>query len=128
MRSRLSLILIALTISFALVATGCGDDKSSSGSGTQTTNDGSTGANGAAKASAKATLNACLDAAESLPSEDRVKKAKQGCRGSYENIQDPSAKIDQATSDARAQCEKAAKQIPNADAKSSALAVCAKFK
>jgi hypothetical protein len=128
MRSRFSFILIALAIPLALVATGCGDDKSSSGNSTQSTNSGSTGSNGAATESAKKTLEACKEAAEALPDEDRVAKATQNCEDSYENIKDPSAKIDQATSDARAKCEEAAGKIPNEDAKASASAACAQFK
>lgn len=133
MRSRLPLILIALTILLAFVATGCGDDKSADGDSTPVpaldpTNTGTTGSNGSATASAQKTLDKCNQAAEALPDSDKVADAKKRCQDSYDNIKESSAKIDQATSDARAKCEEAAGKIPNEEAKSSALAACAQFK
>ncbi|MBJ7355460.1 MAG: hypothetical protein JHC98_11610 [Thermoleophilaceae bacterium] len=133
MRSRLPLILIALTIVFALVAAGCGDDKSGSGEVTpvpalDSKDDGTTGSSGAASASAQSTLEKCIEAADALPDKDKAAKAKQACQDSYDNIKESSAKIDQATSDARAKCEEAANKIPNEEAKSSALSACAQFK
>ena len=74
------------------------------------------------------TYQACIDAADKLPDASNARDVKKRCKESYENIKDASAKIDQATSDARAKCEDAANKIPNADAKTSALAACAKFK
>lgn len=133
MRSRLPLILIALTILFAFVATGCGDDNSTSdgaapAGATQTIDPGTTGSNGAASESAQTTLDNCVKAAEAVQDKTKSAKAKKACQDAYDNIHDASAKIDQATSDARAKCEEAANNIPNEEAKANALAACAKFK
>ncbi|MGK2877473.1 MAG: hypothetical protein ACSLFF_02675 [Solirubrobacterales bacterium] len=133
MRSRLPLILIALTILFSLAAAGCGDDASDNATpvpsgATQSTSEGSTGSDGAASASAQKILDTCLEAAGALPDADKAADAKKRCQDSYDNIKESSEKIDQATSDARAKCEEAAKNIPNAEARASALEACGKFK
>lgn len=132
MRSRLPLIFIALTILFAFVAAGCGDDNSTSdgaapAGATQTVDPGSTGSDGSATASAQKTLDACNSAAEKIPDADKSADAKKRCQDSYDNIEDASARIDEAASDARAKCEQAANKIPNASAKADALTACAKF-
>ena len=133
MRSRLPLVLIALTILFAFVAAGCGDDTSTSdgaapAGATQSTDPSSTGSDGAASESAQETRDNCIEFAEDLPDADQAAEAKKQCQDAYDNIQDASAKIDQATSDARAKCQEAANKIPNDEAKANALAACAKFK
>lgn len=133
MRSRLPIILIALTILFAFVATGCGDDNSTSdgaapAGATQTTAPGTTGSSGAASESAQTTLDNCNKAADAVQDSSKSRQAKKACQDAYDNIQDASAKIDQATSDARAKCEESANNIPNEEAKANALAACAKFK
>lgn len=132
MRSRLPIILIALTILFAFVAAGCGDDTSTSdgaapAGATQTTDPGTTGSSGAASESAQLTLDNCEQVADAVQDKTKAAKAKKACQDAYDNIQDASAKIDQATSDARAKCEEAANKIPNEAAKADALAACAKF-
>lgn len=47
--------------------------------------------------------------------QDKTKsaKVKKACQDAYDNIQDASAKIDQATSGAGAKCEGVANNIPS---------------
>jgi hypothetical protein len=135
MRSRLPLVLLALTFLFALVASGCGDDKSSGGTvnttgATQSTVQpatGGTGSSGSASASIKQAYQACLDGAEKIPDGAKSREMTKRCKDSYSNVKDASAKIDQAASDARAKCEEAANKIPDETTKASALESCAKF-
>lgn len=136
MRSRLPIILIALTILFAFVAAGCGDDNSTNDGAaptgaTQTTDPGSsgaTGSSGSATTSAQANLDKCLEAADAIPDGDNAAEAKEGCQEAYDKVSDATEKIDQARSDARAKCEEAANRLPNEQAKANALAACARFK
>jgi hypothetical protein len=133
MRSRTSLILIALTMLFAFVATGCGDDNSTSdgaapAGATQSADPGSTGGSGAATASAQENRDKCLQAASAVADADKAAEAKEACEEAYDQLSEATKKIDQKTSDARAQCEEAANNIPNEEAKANALAACAKFK
>jgi hypothetical protein len=148
MRKRLPLLLLALTVLIAFVAAGCGDDKSadvtsvpSGATQSSSSSKGWTGSggdpkkstkksstSGAATESAQKTLDSCLTGAESIPDKDQAASAKRRCQEAYANIQESSAQIDKATSDARAQCEAAANKISNEQAKASTLAACAQFK
>jgi hypothetical protein len=147
MRTRLPLFLLAMAVLVAFAAAGCGDDKSADVTATPagatqstSTSKGWTGSGGdpkkstkkssggAATESAQKTLDSCLTGAESIPDKDRAASAKRRCQEAYANIQESSAQIDKATSDARAQCEAAANKISNEQAKASTLAACAQFK
>lgn len=141
MRARLPLAVLALTMLFALVASGCGDDKSSSNTATPpgatqsvvpdpetSGSTGSTGSNSSATESATAAYNACVSAAKNLPDADTSRKAQKQCKDSYDNIKDSTAKIDEQTSEARDKCNEAANKIPDSDTKTQALAACDKFR
>jgi hypothetical protein len=107
MRSRLSLILVALTMLFAFVATGCGGDKQPD------------------------TVEAVPSGATQSTSKDSagsVNPATPPTKKSLDSTGDVSAKIDEAMREARAQCKKAAKSIPDGEAKTNALEACAKIK
>jgi hypothetical protein len=112
MRSRLPLILIALAMLMALVAAGCGSDESSAVEPVPSGNARSSGDHFTGSADAD---------------EPTVKK-QEFHREFHKPSKDVSAKIDQAMRDARARCREAARTIPNAEAKSSALETCAKIK
>jgi hypothetical protein len=140
-------LLACLMIVPALLAAGCGSDKTASTPATTSTSDipskgssfsgspsDSAGASAGTTArlsasdSAKQTLDNCLQGADQIPDVSASKRAGKQCRAAYKNIKDAIKTIDAKTAEARAKCVEAANSIGNAEAKSTALQACQQFK
>lgn len=149
MRYHFSSLLVCLVIGASLLASGCGEskDKSSTGSGgaTQTTAGssgstatGTTGSSGStagggdvgknASKTAKQAYDNCMAAAENLQDDETQRTAKQACKSAYDAVNDATKNIDQKLSEAARNCKQQARQLENEEARNRALDACAQIK